>query len=299
MAVFEGSCTAFITPFTENGDKINYVTLEQLIEFQLLHHSDALIGLSSMGEGTALSESERIEYLEFVCAKVKKRVPLLFEIATVSTQSGADLIVQAVKAGADGVLVPPPIYCRMNQRGIFDHYKYLASKSAIPVIAYNIPLRTGYTMTPKLIAELCRNHIVEDLVDGSGNFTAISEILSLCRDSLTLYAGSDDTILPMLAFGAKGAISAAANLFPRQLHDLIMSYSRQDTAASLNLQLQLTPIFRALSVDISPAPIKAASALLGRNAGACRPPLASPDSASLEHLRKVLLDFGALDERHE
>ena len=78
-----------------------------------------------------------------------------------------------------------------------------------------------------------------------------------------------------------------------------MSYSRQDTAASLNLQLQLTPIFRALSVDISPAPIKAASALLGRNAGACRPPLASPDSASLEHLRKVLLDFGALDERHE
>lgn len=80
----------------------------------------------------------------------------------------------------------------------------------------------------------------------------------------------------MLAFGAKGAISAAANLFPRQLHDLIMSYSRQDTAASLNLQLQLTPIFRALSVDISPAPIKAASALLGRNAGACRPPLASP-----------------------
>ena len=138
---------------------------------------------------------------------------------------------------------------------------------------------------------------------GSGGwqrqFTAISEILSLCRDSLTLYAGSDDTILPMLAFGAKGAISAAANLFPRQLHDLIMSYSRQDTAASLNLQLQLTPIFRALSVDISPAPIKAASALLGRNAGACRPPLASPDSASLEHLRKVLLDFGALDERHE
>ena len=96
MAVFEGSCTAFITPFTENGDKINYVTLEQLIEFQLLHHSDALIGLSSMGEGTALSESERIEYLEFVCAKVKKRVPLLFEIATVSTQSAADLIVQAV-----------------------------------------------------------------------------------------------------------------------------------------------------------------------------------------------------------
>ena len=165
MAVFEGSCTAFITPFTENGDKINYVTLEQLIEFQLLHHSDALIGLSSMGEGTALSESERIEYLEFVCAKVKKRVPLLFEIATVSTQSAADLIVQAVKAGADGVLVPPPIYCRMNQRGIFDHYKYLASKSAIPVIAYNIPLRTGYTMTPKLIAELCRNCLLYTSVD--------------------------------------------------------------------------------------------------------------------------------------
>ncbi len=299
MAVFEGSCTAFITPFTESGDKINYVTLEQLIEFQLLHHSDALIGLSSTGEGAALSESERTEYMEFVCAKVKKRVPLLFEITAVSTQSAADLIVQAVKAGADGVLVPPPIYCRTSQRGVFDHYKYLASKSPIPVIAYNIPIRTGYAMAPKLIAELCRNHILEDLVDGSGNFTAISETLSLCRDSLTLYAGNDDTILPMLAFGAKGAISAAANLFPRQLHDLVMSYRCQDTAASLNLQLQLTPIFRALSVDISPSPIKAAAALLGHSAGVCRPPLPTPDPASLEHLRKVLLDFGALDEKHE
>ena len=299
MAVFSGSCAALVTPFTENGEKINYVVLEQLIEFHLLHQTDALVGLSATGEGSALTDSERTEYLEFVCAKVKKRIPLLFEISTVSTACSADLIAQAVKAGADGVLVPPPIYYRTNQKGVLEHYKYLSLRSAVPIIAYNIPLRTGYALPPKLIAELCRSHILADLADASGNFSAIAETLSLCRDSLTLYASGDETILPMLAFGAKGAVSAAANLLPRQLHDLTAMYGAQSAEASLELQLSLTPVFRALAMDVSPAPVKAASALLGHNAGPCRPPLPALDSAGLEHLRRILQDVGALEEKTE
>lgn len=294
MAIFEGAGVALVTPFKENGE-VNYEKLEEIVEEQIAGGTDSIIVCGTTGEASTMSHEEHLEVVGYVCKVTGKRIPVIAGTGSNCTETAVYLSAEAQRRGADGLLLVSPYYNKATQNGLKAHFKAVADAVKIPILLYNIPGRTGVTILPQTIADLCKN--VENIVgvkEASGNFSAIATLMNLADGKVDLYSGNDDQIVPLLSLGGKGVISVLSNVAPRQTHDICAAYFEGDTARSAKLQLDAIPLITELFAEVNPIPVKAAMNLMGRNVGPLRLPLTEMEPQNQEKLKAAMIAYGIL-----
>lgn len=292
-SIFTGSCCAIVTPFLENG-KVDYDSLEKLVEFQISGGTDAIIVCGTTGEASTMDDKEHLEVIGFVIEKVNGRVPVIAGAGSNDTRHGVNLCKEAEKLGADGLLLVTPYYNKTSQRGLIAHYTKMADSVNIPVILYNVPSRTGVNILPETLNELANHPNICAIKEASGNISQVAKMMSLCADRIDFYSGNDDMNVTMAALGAKGTISVLANVAPKQTHDMMKYALDGDYEKAAKAQLDAIELIEALFCDVNPIPVKAALNLMGMNAGTLRLPLYELSDANLERLKKAMENYGIL-----
>ncbi len=292
MSIFTGAGVAIVTPMTGTG-AVNYAKLEELLEFQIANKTDSIIICGTTGEASTLSHKEHLEVIRFTIEKVNKRIPVIAGTGSNCTDTAVYLSQEAEKYGADGLLLVTPYYNKATQKGLIAHFTKIAQSVKIPVVLYNIQGRTGINIAPETLAYLAKN--VENIVavkEASGNISQVAKIASLCGDSLDIYSGNDDQIVPLLSLGGKGVISVLSNIAPRETHDIVAKFMEGDVKGSLELQLKAVPLIDQLFCEVNPIPVKAALNLMGWEVGPLLMPLTVMEEEHQKNLKAAMEAFG-------
>ncbi|MDR0862098.1 MAG: 4-hydroxy-tetrahydrodipicolinate synthase [Oscillospiraceae bacterium] len=284
--IFTGSSVAIVTPFNESG--VDFAKFAELIDAQIEGGTAAITVCGTTGESSTQSLDEHIQTVDFCVKHVAGRVKVVAGSGSNDTEAAVLLSTEAEKSGADGLLLVTPYYNKATQRGLIKHYNYIADRVNTPIILYNVPSRTGVAFTAATYKELSKHPNVNGIKEASGNFPLIAQTRALCGDDMNIWSGNDNETVAMMALGAKGVISVAANVVPRVMADITAACLKGDFATGLALQSKYLDLMDALFLEVNPIPVKAALNLLGRNVGEPRLPLCDMEPANLEKLRKSL-----------
>lgn len=289
----EGSFPALITPF-RNG-VLDETAFRNLVRRQINAGSAGLVACGSTGEAATLSAMEHKSILEWTLAESRGIVPVIAGVGTNATGKSIEMARTAASLGTDALLVLSPYYNKPTQEGLFLHFREVARSVDIPVIVYNIPGRTAVNMLPTTLARLakaCPNIIA--VKEASGSLDQVSEILNLCPKGFIVLSGDDSLTLPMMAIGARGVISVAANIAPEDTAKLCSSFIRGNAAVSAKLHLKLFPLIKALFLETNPIPVKAAASMMGLCREELRLPLTPITPENKKRLRQALKAYGCL-----
>ena len=293
--VFTGAAVAIITPMNTDGS-VNYDELGRIIDDQIAHSTDAIVICGTTGESPTLTDEEHTECIRYTVKKVAGRVPVIAGTGSNDTKYAIWLSQQAEADGADALLLVTPYYNKTSQAGLLAHYTAIADAVHIPCILYNVPSRTGCNLTPATLAELAKHPNINAVKEASGNISHVAEIAAACGDSLNIYSGNDDQVVPLLALGGKGVISVVSNVAPELVHNCCQAFFDGDTAKARDLQLEMLPLSDALFCEVNPIPVKYAMNLLGWEAGECRLPLVEPSEAHQAQIENTLRAAGLIQE---
>ena len=287
---FKGSGTALITPFDENG--VNYEEFGKIIEYQIANGTDMLVFLGTTGEPSTMSFAEEHVLMDYAAKKVNKRAKVVFGCGSNNTADAVMTAKKAEESGADGLLAVTPYYNKCTQNGLVEYYKAICESVSIPVIAYNVPGRTGVEIQPATMAKIAEIPNIAGIKDAGGNMSKTMETFRLVRDKCDVYSGEDALNFPILAVGGAGVISVLSNIVPKdvkKLCDLIADGKMQEAIA---LNDKLLPLANACFVEVNPIPVKAAMNLIGFNAGVPRAPLTEIEPANKEKLATAMKNYG-------
>ncbi len=288
--IFKGTCTAAITPFTQDG--IDFDALGKQIEFQIKNGIDALCILGTTGEAPTITDSEYESIAKFAYDKIEGRVKYILGSGSNCTKKAIEKSQLAQKIGADGLLVVTPYYNKCTQKGLVKYYNDICDNVDIPVLCYNVPARTGVNILPKTMAEIAEHKNIGGVKEACGNMEQICETARLIRGKTALYSGDDNLNLAMLSIGSLGLISVASNIAPREVGDVARYYFTGRNEEATVLQEKLLPLIDAMFVEVNPIPVKKASELIGLGSGILRAPLTELEPPQVEELKKVLVSFG-------
>lgn len=286
--IFTGAATALITPFKNGG--IDYDAFERILEQQINGGISALVVAGTTGESSTLTDSEHREIISFAIKKVAGRVPVIAGTGSNDTDYAIDLSKFAADEGADAVLLVTPYYNKATQNGLYEHFKAIAQSCKIPCILYNVPSRTGCNILPATAYRLSQIDNIAAIKEASGDISQIAELAHLCADTLDIYSGNDNQILPILSLGGKGVISVLSNIMPAQTNEICRRFFAGDLKGSLALQFEYLPLMSALFSEVNPIPVKAAMAKMGMCENTLRLPLTPMDETKAEVLYKLMAE---------
>lgn len=285
--LFTGCATALVTPFTSGGS-IDQNALHRLIENQLEAQADALVLLGTTAEPCTLTMAEREHIIHIGVQVVNGRIPIIVGTGANDTLHAEEYAKQAEALGADGQLCVTPYYNKTTQTGLVRHFSKIADSSNLPIILYNVPSRTGISITAQTAAELALHPKIIGLKEASGDLALAADILFMTKHRLPLYCGNDDLILPLMALGAQGAISVCANVLPKQTGDLTHACLNGDFDHAKALQFTLLPLIRCLFSQVNPIPAKAALFMMNLCEDTLRLPLIPLEEPYRTKLHDVL-----------
>jgi 4-hydroxy-tetrahydrodipicolinate synthase len=286
--MFNGSIVALVTPFRD--EQIDFEGLDELVEFQISKGTNGIVPCGTTGESATLSHDEHEAVIERVVRKVDGRIPVIAGTGSNSTREAIRLTRFAKDAGADGALLISPYYNKPTQEGLYRHFEAVAREVDIPIVLYNVPSRTGVNLLPETVTRLADIKNVIAIKEASGSIDQAVEILRGC--DLTVLSGDDSLTLPLMAVGASGVISVAANLVPKEMVDMVDLMSEGDLQGARDIHMRLFPLFRVLFVETNPIPVKTAMALTGRIRPEFRLPLCEMAPANVQKLERVLAELG-------
>lgn len=294
MAIFKGSGVAIVTPM--NADMtVNYKRLEELVNYQIEHKTDAIIICGTTGESATLSEEEHRKCVETAVKAAAGRVPVIAGSGSNNAAHAVTLSKNAEDAGADALLVVTPYYNKATQKGLYEYYKLIADNTKLPIIMYNVPSRTGTNIKPETAMKIAREiKNVVGIKEACGNLSQIAELAALNDGSLDIISGNDDQTIPILSIGGIGVISVLANVAPENTHDMVMEYLNGNIEKARKLQLHAIELISALFVEVNPMPVKTAMNLMGMNVGPLRLPMCDMEEKNVEVLKKALKNYGLL-----
>jgi 4-hydroxy-tetrahydrodipicolinate synthase len=258
--MFKGSIVALVTPF--KAGKVDETALERLVEFHIENGTDAIVPCGTTGESATMTHDEDMYVVRRVVDLVRKRVPVIAGAGSNNTAEAILLTRHALESGADAALSVVPYYNKPTQEGIYQHYKTIAEHVAIPIIMYNVPGRTGAGMQPDTAVRLSKISNIVAIKEASGAVDNTMAILAAAPD-FTVLSGDDGITYPLMALGAKGVISVAANVIPREMHELCASMLAGDFAKAKALHYKYLEIFHALFYESNPIPVKEALHMMG------------------------------------
>ncbi|MBI5115800.1 4-hydroxy-tetrahydrodipicolinate synthase [Candidatus Poribacteria bacterium] len=289
--MFTGSMVALVTPM-KNG-KVDEPRIPELVEFQLTRGTDVICPCGCTGEAATLTHDEQVRIIQMVVETVNGRAKVVAGTGSNSTEEALHLTRRAKNVGADGALMITPYYNKPTQRGLKVHYEKIAAAVDLPIMLYNVPSRTGVNMLPETVVELSKIDNIVAIKEASGSIDQVSAILSMC--DITVLSGDDSLTLPMLAVGAKGVVSVAANAAPTEVSALIDSFNRCNMEEAQSIHFQLLPLFKALFCETNPIPIKRALSMMGLIENELRLPLVPLSPEHEPRLRAVLEKLGLLE----
>jgi len=285
--MFSGSIVALITPF-KNGE-VDYEALENLIEFHIQNKTDAILVCGTTGESPTLTFEEHEKVIEFAVKKAAGRIKVIAGTGGNATHEAVYLTSHAKEVGADGALVVVPYYNKPTQRGLYEHFKTVAKEVDIPIIIYNIPSRSCVEIsvdTMYQLAKECENIVASK--ESTPNMDRISEIVKKLGPSFHVLSGDDSLTLPMMALGAKGVISVANNIMPREVKELVDSALEGNFEKARQMHYYLYDLFKVLFIETNPIPVKTACWMLGMCEKEFRLPLTEMSPENEQKLRETL-----------
>ncbi len=291
-SIFTGAATAIVTPFKDN--QVDYEAFGELIEFQINGGIDALVVAGTTGEASTLTHEEHCGVIAYAVEKVDGRVPVIAGTGSNDTAYGIELSKFACDAGCDGLLVVTPYYNKATPKGLIKNFLMTADAVDKPIILYNVPSRTGCNITMPVYRELAKHENIVATKEASGNLSLIAQIADECGDSLDIYSGNDDQVLPILSLGGKGVISVFSNLLPREMHNLCKSFFDGDIATSRKLQLDYLKLMNSLFIEVNPVPVKTACGIMGLCSDEMRLPLCEMEDANREKLISVMKEYSLI-----
>jgi 4-hydroxy-tetrahydrodipicolinate synthase len=291
---FAGSYAALVTPFDRSGG-IDEPALRSLVRSHLRAGTAGLVPCGSTGEAATLSHEEYRRVIELTLEQSRGLLPVIAGIGTNATAKAVEMAREAESLGVDALLVLSPYYNKPTQEGLYQHFRAVARNTRLPVIVYNIPGRTAVNILPKTLLRLaadCSNVVA--VKEASGDIDQVSEILAGAPKGFAVLSGDDSLTVPMMAVGATGVISVAANVAPHQIAAMCAAALAGDFKKARGLHLKLFPFVKALFVETNPIPVKAALEMMGLCGGKPRLPLTTLTSANRPLLRRQLADCGLL-----
>lgn len=288
--LFKGSCTAIVTPFNDRG--IDYARLEKNIEHQYENGTAALVVCGTTGENATLSDNEQRELIRRAIIANHGRMKLIAGVGGNNTAAVLRRAEDAQYMGADGILMICPYYNKTTQKGLIEHFTYVADRVELPMILYNVPSRTGMSISPETYAELAEHPGINGVKEASGDIALIGTIRSVCGDKLNIWSGNDSDTVAMMALGAQGVISVASNIVPAAVARLCELCLSGDFTAAAELYARYAALFSALFIETNPIPVKAAMKLMGTDSGLLRLPLTDISEMSLRKLRTEMQKSG-------
>lgn len=283
--LFTGVCTALVTPFLDG--KVNYPMMEQLLRRQMDAGIRAVVICGTTGEAPTLTNDEKLELFYRAKAYVGTDCLIIAGTGCNCTSHTAALSLSAQEAGADALLIVSPYYNRATHEGLIAHYMTIAHTVKIPIIAYNVPGRTGVDIPVSVCKRIAPIPNIVGIKEASDDISKITRICGECPE-FTLWTGNDGMIVPAISLGAKGVISVLSNLFPVRTQTMTSAALAGDLDTAAALQQQLQPLVDLLFCEPNPIPIKAAMGYLGYDCGAPRLPLTELSRENKERLKKVL-----------
>lgn len=280
--LFVGLCTALVTPFC--GDRVNFSLLETLIERQIDAGVDAIVLTGTTGESPTLSREEKLEIYRIGVGAAAGRCKILAGTGSNCTANAVSLSIEAEKTGVDGLLVVTPYYNKATQPGLVKHYGAICGSVELPVIAYNVPSRTGVDIKPETALELASISNLAGIKEASGDIVRVSRL----ADAMPVYTGNDDQTVACMALGGCGVISVVSNVAPELTLRMVRAAQAGDYATAAALQRKLLPLMDLMFCQVNPIPVKAAMGMIGLDCGECRLPLDSLTAENRERLRLCL-----------
>lgn len=288
--MFQGSMVALITPFDAEGN-FDEESYRQLIEFQIENGTDVIVPCGTTGESATLSHTEHDQVVKACIEQVNKRVPVLAGTGSNATAEAIELSNHAKDMGADGVLLVSPYYNKPTQEGIYQHYKMLAEKVALPQVLYNVPPRTGQNVEVDTIVRLAEFDNIVAVKEASGNVTQSGEIIAKAGDKIDVLSGDDFLTLPLMSCGVKGVISVTANIIPAQIKEMVQAIFDNRWEDARKIHLYLLELNQSMFIEANPVPAKTSAALMGKCRADVRLPLVGMSDANLETLKSVLKKY--------
>lgn len=271
--LFTGLCTALVTPFLEG--KVNYPMLDVLIRRQIEAGVEAIVLAGTTGESATLSDEEKLEIFRRGVRAARGECRIIAGTGSNDTVHAMELSKQAARCGVDGLLVVTPYYNKATPNGLVRHYQMVAEQVRIPVLAYNVPSRTGVDIPCSVYRELAEIPNLCGVKEASGDIVKIARIVGENGRNLPVYSGNDDQTAAAMALGAVGVISVASNVAPLQMNAMVTAALSGDYDLAGLMQRKLLPLTDLMFCQVNPIPVKAAMKHLGYDAGECRMPLDS------------------------
>jgi len=286
----EGAFVALVTPFSRG--EVDLRKVRELVAFQLAGGVRGFCPVATTGEGPTLSRQEKAAVIRAVVEMTRRKALVFPGTGTNDTRGTIELTRMARDLGADGALVVTPYYNKPPQEGLYRHYEAVARAVPLPLILYNVPGRTGVSLSPETAARLSKIGNIVGLKDASGDVERVTQVLGLC--DIAIFSGEDALTYPILCLGGRGAISVAANLIPRPVSAMCGAALKGDFRRARAVHDRYYALFDDLFLETNPIPVKTALRKMGKLNGEVRLPLCGMSRAGEARLVRTLRGCGLL-----
>jgi len=256
MKKFKGTGVAIVTPF-KNDSSIDFAALGRVIDHVIKGGVNYIVAIGTTGESVTLSREEKKAIISYVVEAVDGRVPIVYGIGGNNTQEVINSIRHADLTGVDGILSVAPYYNKPTQRGLFQHFKEIATCSTVPVIIYNVPGRTACNISAETCLELA--HSCENIVavkEASADMVQIMKIIKGKPENFLVISGDDMLTIPVIAAGGSGVISVLGNAFPAQTCELVNQSLKSNFKSAREVQFRFLEMIELLFIEGNPAGVK-------------------------------------------
>ena len=293
MTNLTGSIVALVTPFKADGS-IDFEALERLVDFHLENGTDGILVLGTTGESSTMTDDEDYEVARCVVERVAGRVPVIGGAGSNSTAESQRKAAGLVRLGVDGLLLITPYYNKSNEEGIYRHFTAVLDQVDVPCVLYNIPGRTGCSISERNVARLAEHPNAWGIKEASGSIEYASTVARYLSDDFRMFSGNDDIVVPLMSLGAQGVISVWADVAPATVHQMCADFLAGDVAAARRAQLDNLELIHALFCEVNPIPVKAALAEMGLIEERYRQPLWPMAEGNRARLTAALKGAGLL-----
>jgi 4-hydroxy-tetrahydrodipicolinate synthase len=288
---FGGLITAMVTPFDSDG-RVELGAAQKIAAWLLDNGSEGLVVTGTTGEGPTLTDQEKADLWRAVVEAVGDRGSVIAGSGTNDTAHSIHLTQQAEKAGCDAALVVTPYYNRPPQSGLLAHFQAVARATALPIVLYDIPVRTGRKIDHATLLTLAETPNIVGVKDAAGDVQGAARLVAQAPEGFEVYCGNDADTLPWLSVGAVGVISVASHIAGPKMAEMIAAYWAGDPERARRLNAELIGIYDAMNITANPIPVKAAMELAGHPAGPPRLPLPEATSDEVARIREALRSAG-------
>jgi len=293
--MFAGSLVAIVTPMTADG-ALDWPAWDRLLDFHAAEGTDGIVVAGTTGESPALGLEEIEELTRRAVTRCQGKLTVIVGAGTHCTATTVARTRTLSRLGVDGVMLVTPYYNKPPQEGLYRHFIAAADASAVPVVLYNVPSRTGVDLLPATVARLARHPQIVALKEATPEIGRAHELMALLPPNFTLLSGDDGTAIEFIGAGAKGVISVTGNVAPRRLRDACRAALAGDLKTARAIDADLRALHKDLFIEANPIPVKWAVARMGLIGNAIRLPLVELAPAHQETIERAMRAAGVARE---